>query len=88
MERGWDRPRDCARTLRERDGKDKPFAEHKNNDDNKYSRDGDIPDDSAPPAESIVRLHLESQHTCALTLRASYSQRARASYSKCHPLRV
>ncbi len=41
-EGGWDRPRDRARTLRERDGNDKPLAEGDDDDNNKY---GDIPDD-------------------------------------------
>jgi hypothetical protein len=62
MEGGWDRPRDPARTLRERDGNDKPLVEGNGNDNDKYNKDGDIPDDSAPPAESIACSHLESQH--------------------------
>jgi hypothetical protein len=46
MEGGWDRPRDCARMLRERDGNNKPLAEgDKNGDNDAYSKDGDIPDD-------------------------------------------
>ncbi len=45
MEGEWDRPRDCARTLGERDGNDEPLAEGDNDDNNKYSKDGDIPDD-------------------------------------------
>jgi hypothetical protein len=61
MDEGWDRPRDQARTLRERDGKDKPLAEGNNDDDDKYDKDGNIPNNSAPPAESIARLHTESQ---------------------------
>ncbi len=38
MEGGWDRPRDRARTLRERDGNDKPLAEgdKDDNDDDEY----------------------------------------------------
>jgi hypothetical protein len=61
---GWDRPRDRARTLREHDGNDKPLAEGDGNDDNndEYDKDGDIPDNSAPPAESIVRSRPKSQH--------------------------
>ncbi len=60
---GWDRPRDRARMLRERDGNDKPLAEgdDDDDDDNKYDEDGNIPDDSAPPAESIAHLPPESQ---------------------------
>jgi hypothetical protein len=60
---GWDGPRDHVRTLRECDGNNEPLAEGDNddNDDDKYDEDGNIPDDSAPPAESIARLHPESQ---------------------------
>jgi hypothetical protein len=36
MEGGWDRPRDHARTLGERDGNDKPLAEGDDNDNNEY----------------------------------------------------
>ncbi len=43
IEGGWDRPRDCARVLRERDGNDKPLAEGNNDNDNKYNKDDDIP---------------------------------------------
>ncbi len=41
MEEGWDRPHDRARTLGERDGND----EGNEDDNNKYGKDGDIPDD-------------------------------------------
>ncbi len=43
MEGGWDRPRDRARTLGEPD--DEPLAEGDEDDDDKYGKDGDIPDD-------------------------------------------
>ncbi len=43
-EGGWDRPRNHARMLGERDGNDKPLAEG-NNDDNKYGKDSNIPGD-------------------------------------------
>ncbi len=43
MEGGWDRPRDCARTLGEHDGNDEPIAEGDNNDEDEYGEDGDIP---------------------------------------------
>jgi hypothetical protein len=46
MEGGWDRPRDCARTLRERDGKNKLLAEGDDDDDDKYGEEGNIPDDN------------------------------------------
>jgi hypothetical protein len=45
-EGGWDRPRNCARTLGERDGNDKPLAEGDNNDNDEYGKDGDIPDNN------------------------------------------
>jgi hypothetical protein len=44
MEGGWDRLRDCARTLGERDGNNMPLAEGDKDDDDEYSKDGDIPD--------------------------------------------
>ncbi len=40
-EGGWDRPHDRARTLGERDGND----ESNEDDDGKYGKNGDIPDD-------------------------------------------
>ncbi len=45
-EGGWDRPRDRARTLGERDGPNEPLAEGNNDNDDEYSKDGDIPDDN------------------------------------------
>jgi hypothetical protein len=63
MEGGLDRSPDCARTLGECDGNNEPLAEGNNDDDNKGGEDGDIPDDSAPPAESIARSRPESQCT-------------------------
>jgi hypothetical protein len=44
-EGGWDRPRDHARMLGERDGNDEPLAEGDEEDDDKYGKNGDIPDD-------------------------------------------
>ncbi len=61
MEEGWDRSRDRVRMLRERDGNDEPLSEGDNDDDDEYDEDGDIPDDSAPPAKSIVRSRPASQ---------------------------
>ncbi len=61
MEGGWVRPRDHARTLRERDGNNEPLSEGNNNDDDKYNKDGNIPNNSAPPTESIACLHPASQ---------------------------
>ncbi len=53
-ERGWD-TRLCnrARTLRERDGNDEPLAEGDKDDDNKYGKDGEIPDDDNEYAVGI-----------------------------------
>ncbi len=45
MEGGWDRPCDCARTLGEHDGNKEPLAEGNNDDDDKYGKDGNIPND-------------------------------------------
>ncbi len=45
MEGGWDRPRNHARLLGERDGNDEPLAEGDKDDNNKYSKDGNIPND-------------------------------------------
>jgi hypothetical protein len=61
MEGGWDRPRDHARMLREHDGNDEPLAKGDNDDNNEYDEDGDIPDDSAPLAESIAHSRPASQ---------------------------
>ncbi len=44
MEGGWDRQRDRARRLWERDGNDKPLAEGNKDNNDKYGKDGDIPD--------------------------------------------
>ncbi len=41
---GWDRPRDRARTLGERDGNGESLAEGDVDEDNKYGEDGNIPD--------------------------------------------
>ncbi len=43
-EGGWDRPRDRARILGERDGNNEPLAEGNNNEDNEYGKDGNIPE--------------------------------------------
>jgi hypothetical protein len=41
----WDRPRDHARTLGERDGNGEPLAEGDDDDDDEYGEDGNIPVD-------------------------------------------
>ncbi len=45
MEGGWDRPRNRARMLGERDGNNKPLAESDDKDNDEYGEDGNIPDD-------------------------------------------
>ncbi len=42
---GWDRPRDHARMLGEHDGSNEPLAEGNKDDNDKYGKDGNIPDD-------------------------------------------
>ncbi len=44
-EGGWDRPRDHARTLGERDGNNEPLAEGNEDNNDVYSKDGDIPNE-------------------------------------------
>jgi hypothetical protein len=56
MEGGWDRLRNSARMLREHDGNNAPLAEGNDKNNDEYHEEGDIPNNSAPPAESIVRL--------------------------------
>ncbi len=45
MEGRWDKPRDRARMLGECDGNDEPLAEGDEDYDNKYGKDGNIPND-------------------------------------------
>ncbi len=52
-EGGWDRPRDRARTLGERDGNDKPLAEGDEDNDEEYGKDGDIPNNDEKYAVGI-----------------------------------
>ncbi len=61
MEEGWNSPRNCARMSREQDANDKPLAEGNEDDNNKYGKDSNILDNSAPPAESIACSCPESQ---------------------------
>ncbi len=46
MEGGWERPRNHARTLGERDGDDEPLADGNEDDNNEYGKDGNIPNDN------------------------------------------
>ncbi len=97
MEGGWDRLRDRARTLGECDGNDKPLAEGNEDDDNKYGKDGDIPDDDDEYAVGIdgVGEPLDkgnNQHCPRTSVPCkSVAERAltlRASYSQWAALRV
>ncbi len=65
-EGGWDRLRDRARTLSERDGKNKPLVQGNNNDDVEYDEDGDIPND-------------ENEYTVGLTVSTSSLTRVTTS---------
>jgi hypothetical protein len=74
MEGGWDRPRDRARTLGERDGNDEPLAEGDNNDnDDKYGDDGDITnnDDEYPVGVGSVDEPLDKGNNDCGTLSAA-----------------
>ncbi len=53
MEGGWDRPCNRARTLGEGDGNNEPLAEGDEDDNYKYGKDGDIPDDDEEYAVRI-----------------------------------
>ncbi len=97
MEGGWDRPRDRARTLGERDGNNKPLTENDEEDDNEYGKDGDIPsdDDEYTICVDGVRKPLEegnNQHCPRTSVPCkSAAERAltlRASYSQWAALRV
>ncbi len=52
-EEGWDRPRERARTLGERDGNDEPLAEGNKDNDNEYGKDSGIPDDDEEYAVGV-----------------------------------
>jgi hypothetical protein len=56
MEGEWDRPRDLARALRERDGNDNPLAEGVADDNDKYNEDGDIPNNDGEYAVGLTVL--------------------------------
>jgi hypothetical protein len=97
MEGGWDRPRDRARTLGERDSNDEPLAEGDKDDDNEYGEDGNIPNDDDEYAIGVdgVGEPLEEgddQHcSCTKVPCKSAAERAlklRASYSQRAALRV
>jgi hypothetical protein len=91
MEGGWDRPRNRARTLGERDGNDEPLAEGNKDDDNEYGKDGDIPNDDNKYAIGIdgvnKPLDKENDQRCPRTSvpcksAAEHALTLRASYSQ------
>ncbi len=97
MEGGWDRPRNCTRTLGERDGNDEPLAEGNEDDDDKYGKDSDIPDDDDEYAVGVdgVGKPLEEGNgqRCPHTSMpcksaAEHALTLRASYSQWAALRV
>ncbi len=52
-EGGWDRPRDRARTLGERDGNDEPLAEGDKDNNKEYNKNGNIPNDDNKYANGV-----------------------------------
>jgi hypothetical protein len=97
MEGGWDRPGNRARTLGEHDGNNKPLAEGSEDDDDKYGKDGTIPNDNDKYAVDVdgVSKHLDkgNNQRCPRTSVPceSAAERAltlRASYSQWAALRV
>ncbi len=67
MEGGWDRPHNHARTLGEHDGNDEPLAEGDDDDDHKYGKDGNIPNNDNKYAicvDSVDKLLDEGDNEC------------------------
>ncbi len=96
-EGGWDRSRNCARTLGERDGNNEPLAEGDEDDDDEYGKDVDIPDDDNEYAFGVdgVGEPLEEgdNQRCPLMSvpcesAAKHALTLRASYSQWAALRV
>jgi hypothetical protein len=69
---GWDSPCDRARTLEERDGNDDPLAEGNEDNDDKYGKDGNIPDNetNTPLASTVSVSPLTRATTSAAPARA------------------
>jgi hypothetical protein len=97
MEGGWDRPRDCARTLRERDGNNELLTEGNKDDDDEYSEDGDIPNDNNKYAVGVngvsKTLDVGDDQRCPRTSvpcksADEHALTLRASYSQWVALRV
>ncbi len=53
----------ALKLLKEHDGNNEPLSDGNKDDDDKYDENGDIPGNSAPPAESIACLRPASQRT-------------------------
>jgi hypothetical protein len=97
MEGEWDRPHDHARTLGEHDGNDKPLAEGNEDNDNKYGKDGDIPNDDNEYAVGVDGVGKpldegDDQHCPRMSMpcksAAEHALTLRASYSQWAALRV
>ncbi len=97
MEGGWDRMRNHARTLGERDGNDEPFAEGDKDDDDEYGKDGNIPNNDDKYAVGVdgVSKPLDKGDNecrpCTSVACKSAAERAlmlRASYCQWAALRV
>ncbi len=97
MEGGWDRPRNCARTLGEHDGNDKPLTEGDKDDDDEYDENGDIPDDDnkyAVGVNGVGKPLDEGDNQCCPCTSVPFKSAAegaltlRASYSQWAALRV
>jgi hypothetical protein len=96
-EGGWDRPRNRARTLGERDGNDEPLAEGDKEDDDEYGKDGNTPNNDNKYAVGVngVDKPLEegNDQCCPCTsmpckTAAKHALMLRASYSQWAALRV
>ncbi len=101
-EGGLDRPRDRARTSRERDGNDEPLAEGDDDDNDEYDEDGDITDDDDEYVVGIDgvdepldkgndeydTLSAAPAPACPESQRLSSALALRASYSQQAALRV
>ncbi len=96
MEGGWDRPRNRARTLGERDDNNEPLAEGNKDNDNKYSKGGNFSDDDdeyAVGVDGVGKPLEENNNQCCPRTSVpckSAAERAltlRASYSQWAALR-
>jgi hypothetical protein len=83
-EGGWDRPRNLARMLRERDG-NKPLAEGDDDDDNEYDEDDNIPNNDNKYAIGLIVL---TSRSTSPSTRAMSSLKLSALHPRQHALRV